>query len=108
MNDRRKPREYRRRGTRFRLCFGRIWYAGRELVLRLVADNENSSLHCIAKAGDVSSECERRGQFQQCDFAERLALAGSNLALQKLFVGKCRRLVLVAQRNNRSKRVIFG
>ena len=108
MNDRRKPREYRRRGTRFRLCFGRIWYAGRELVLRLVADNENSSLHCIAKAGDVSSECERRGQFQQCDFAERLALAGSNLALQKLFVGKCRRLVLVTQRNNRSKRVIFG
>ena len=87
MNDRRKPSEYRRRGARFRLWFGRVRYAGRELVLRLVGDNENSSLHCIAKAGGVNSECERLGQLQQSDFAERLALAGSDLALKQLLVG---------------------
>ena len=87
MNDRRKPREYRRRGARFRLWLGRVPYTGRELVLRLVGDNENSSLHCIAKAGGVNSKCERCGQLQQSDFAERLALSGSNLTLKQLLVG---------------------
>ena len=92
MNKRRKPREYRRFGAGFRLWLDSVWldrvrYAGRELVLRLVGDNENSSLHCIAKAGGVNSECERLGQLQQSDFAERLALAGSDLTLKQLLVG---------------------
>ena len=87
MNSRRTRGEYRRGGTRFRLWFGRVRYVGRELVLRLVADNEYSSLHFIVKAGGGNSECEWLGQFQESYFAERLALAGSNFALKQLIVG---------------------
>src|SRR5947209_10342157 len=60
IKDRRSPKEYRR-GAGLFLWLGRGRYAGRELVFRLIAGNENSSLHCIAKAGGVNSECERFG-----------------------------------------------